>query len=81
MVAFHSAYADAARLRLSAHTLKASLRYFGLVATYERCCRLEELSAAGKLDEAQAIFSGLEAEMERFVSTLAAYSRQGGAPV
>jgi HPt (histidine-containing phosphotransfer) domain-containing protein len=64
------AAADAAGLRLAAHTLKGSLRYFGASPAAEHAQKLESLSTAGNLEGAGDIAAALEEEIETLLSAL-----------
>jgi PAS domain S-box-containing protein len=54
---------DAAALRLSAHTLQGSVRYFGATPAYEHALELEEMGRVGNLEGAEKILAALEKEM------------------
>ena len=43
---------DAKSLRLSAHTLKGALRYFGDIVAYKESCRLEKMGQDNSLIDA-----------------------------
>jgi HPt (histidine-containing phosphotransfer) domain-containing protein len=61
---------DRSQLRLAAHTLKGSVRYFGAEQLFQSAARLEELAKAGKPEEIGAIQHSLEREMEMVVAAL-----------
>ena len=67
-------------VRRQAHTLKTSLRYFGVEAAAELALRMEELgmqaekaSDAALLGEIPALFSQFEPQLTRVIECLAAY--------
>jgi CheY-like chemotaxis protein/HPt (histidine-containing phosphotransfer) domain-containing protein len=53
---------DAAKLRLTAHTLKGTLRYFGSGPAFDHVCRLEEMGSQNRWEEVPALLSALETE-------------------
>ena len=61
---------DAMSVRLSAHTLKGSLRCFGSTAAFEQLLRLERMGREGNLAEAPSILAVLEGEIARIVQAL-----------
>ncbi len=65
--------ADPAALRIAAHTLKGSMRCFGGTGAYEHAFRLEKMGQGGNLENAEAAFADLEAEMARLVPALLDY--------
>jgi HPt (histidine-containing phosphotransfer) domain-containing protein len=67
---------DAVRLRLAAHTLKGSLRYFGKTAAFAQALGVEELARRGDLPAAAAALPQLEAEIERIVLSLSDYLQE-----
>jgi PAS domain S-box-containing protein len=60
-------------LQSAAHTLKGSIRYFGASAAFEHAFFLERLGRDGRLEEAPAVLSEIEIEMERLLLALATY--------
>ncbi len=71
---------DATKLRLWAHTLKGSLRYFGKTPAFDEAYRLEKMGQSGDLREAAAAFQTLDVETGRVVRCLTDYlHRQGPA--
>ncbi len=64
------ASSDAAALRLAAHTLKGSLRYFGKTVACEEVFRLEKTGQDGNLSEAGASLAVLEREILRIIQVL-----------
>jgi Zn-dependent peptidase ImmA (M78 family) len=56
---------DATSLRLSAHTLKGALRYFGEGAAFDLACRLEKSGLEGRTAEADTLLGSLDAEAAR----------------
>jgi two-component system, sensor histidine kinase and response regulator len=80
VAAIHGAVADrdATKLRLTAHTLKGSLRYFGMTPALEAACHLEQMGQDGKLDAAPDACATLETETERMVRSLSRHLREDG---
>jgi two-component system sensor histidine kinase/response regulator len=76
----HSALAegDAARLDLTAHTLKGSLTIFAAKEAATAALRLEALARAGQLDGAGEALAALVEEVERLRPTLVAIARPVG---
>ncbi len=70
---------NAAALRLSAHTLKGSIRYFGPSPAYQRASRLEAMGREGRLENAEEVLTALEGEMAQLTATLLQYGRQNDA--
>jgi two-component system sensor histidine kinase/response regulator len=68
---------DCSAVRIAAHTLKGSMRYFGSSQAYESAFRLEKIGQSGNLENAEEAFAALEAEMARLVPALLDYG-QGG---
>jgi PAS domain S-box-containing protein len=64
---------DSARLQLTAHTLKGSMRYFGANRAIQLAFRLEKMGEDGNLDDAAAALVSLEAEMDRLLRALASH--------
>ena len=63
---------DAAALRLAAHTLKGSVRYFGDTPAFTQSAELEALAGSGNLAAAASIWSGLERDLAELVAVLQA---------
>jgi len=66
---------DAAALRLAAHTLKGSIRYFSPGLAFEQAYRLEMMGEEGNLDDAEETFAALEQEIRRLTPALEDYVR------
>ena len=64
---------DANGLRLAAHTLKGSLRYFGKTPAFEEVLRLETMGLDGSLAESGASLAALESEILRINQVLQQY--------
>jgi signal transduction histidine kinase/DNA-binding response OmpR family regulator len=64
---------DSSALRIAAHTLKGDMRYFGDSQAYEHAFELEKMGQSGNLENAEAAFVTLEAEMARLVPVLLNY--------
>jgi HPt (histidine-containing phosphotransfer) domain-containing protein len=58
-------------LQLTAHTLKGSIRYFGANEASRLAFRLEKIGKDGNLDDAAAVLTSLEVEMDRLLRALA----------
>jgi two-component system, sensor histidine kinase and response regulator len=74
---------DATALRLAAHTLKGSVRYFGAGPAFELSYQLELAAHQGRLDDGPAIIVQLKVAVARITADLAASqapSRQGEDP-
>ncbi len=69
---------DALRLRLAAHTLRGSVRYFGLGPTYEHADALERLAETNDLSEAGPVLALLKNDVDRFTADISGYLRAGG---
>jgi PAS domain S-box-containing protein len=69
------AEADAANLRLSAHTLRGSLRYFGDTPAVEHLSRLETMGQDRNLAGAAATLATLQEEMAEITSAMQRYLR------
>ncbi|MCY2950484.1 MAG: response regulator [Planctomycetota bacterium] len=74
------ASSDAAALRLSAHTLKGSLRYFGQSRVCEELLRLEKMGQDRNLRGAAEVYQMLEPAMRRATQCLQDYLQQRGTP-
>jgi two-component system, sensor histidine kinase and response regulator len=61
---------DAADLQRAAHTLKGCVGNFGASPAYEAAQRVDRLAKEGRLSEAAAAFSDLEAGAERLMAEL-----------
>ena len=66
---------DAEGLRLAAHTLKGSIRYFGEGPAYRLAYRLEMMGRDGQLEGAAGVLAVLAGEMEQLTSHLVDYGR------
>jgi CheY-like chemotaxis protein len=64
------ANSDARALKISAHTLKGSIRYFGPSSAFEHALELERMGERDDLHRAGATVELLEGEMARLISTL-----------
>jgi histidine phosphotransfer protein HptB len=64
--------ADAPALRREAHTVKSMLATFSCAAGTAQALRLEELTAAGRLDGAQRLTDELVATVKRLAAALGA---------
>jgi two-component system, sensor histidine kinase and response regulator len=71
---------DAAALRLAAHTLKGSLRYFGQTPAYEDSLRLEKMGQDHDLRGAAEVYQILELAMKRIFQCLQDYLQKRGKP-
>ncbi len=60
-------------LRLSAHTLKGSVQYFGASRVFELAYRLERMGQEDDLAAAPGVLSGLETELARLTDMLASH--------
>ena len=67
---------DAGALRLAAHTLKGSLRYFGPTPAFGFAMELEKIGQHGDVGPAEDIFARLEPAVSRFSEALAAFVRE-----
>ncbi|MFH1265658.1 MAG: response regulator [Planctomycetota bacterium] len=67
---------DPAALRLAAHTLKGSIRYFGQSAAYQQAYRLEEIGRDGPLEDAGGPLLMLEGEIARLIPILVDYGHR-----
>ncbi len=64
---------DLAALRLSAHTLKGSIRFFAGSRAYATAFEMERLGQLGNLAGAESLFPALQAEMAQLAPSLTAY--------
>jgi CheY-like chemotaxis protein len=66
---------DATALRLAAHTLRGSLRYFGETGACEEAGRLEAMAEDGNLGLVEETWAALESQMRRLTPALSDYVR------
>ncbi len=66
---------DATALRLAAHTLKGSVRYFGQTPAYERAYQLEQMGRSRRLENVREILAVLEGDVARLTEVLLEYGR------
>jgi CheY-like chemotaxis protein/HPt (histidine-containing phosphotransfer) domain-containing protein len=66
------AAADGAALRLAAHRLKGSMRYFGATRAYDQAFILETVGREGRLADAAAPLAVLEGDLTRLTAQLVA---------
>jgi two-component system, sensor histidine kinase and response regulator len=71
---------DCQALRLAAHTLKGSIRYFGAPAMLEPAQRLEALGQANRLEGAAELLPALEQSAQQVMSALRERILQGASP-
>ncbi|HID76413.1 MAG TPA: response regulator, partial [Planctomycetaceae bacterium] len=71
---------DADALKLAAHTLKGSVRYFGGGSAFELAFALETMGKEKRLDEAPEKLARLEQAVHRFLEALQRYPGDDGAP-
>jgi HPt (histidine-containing phosphotransfer) domain-containing protein len=64
--------ADAAKLKLAAHSLRGSIRYFAAGPAHDLTAQLEAMGDDGRVEGAEAVLPTLEAEMEQLVAKLKA---------
>jgi HPt (histidine-containing phosphotransfer) domain-containing protein len=67
---------DAAKLRMSAHTIKSSARDFGALTLNQLCQELEDRGNAGELDDAPQRVAAIETEYRQVQTALAAAAIQ-----
>jgi PAS domain S-box-containing protein len=67
---------DGNKLRLTAHTLKGSVRYFGPGPAFDHVCRLEEIGSQNRWEDAPALLSALETETVRITDALLDHLRK-----
>ncbi|NLX99992.1 MAG: response regulator [Rhodopirellula sp.] len=74
ILSIHEALAggDHQALRLAAHTLKGSIRYFGDTPAYRHALGVEDLAKEDRLPEAGRLVPALEEEMRHFLHALEA---------
>jgi CheY-like chemotaxis protein len=70
---------DAPALRLAAHTLKGSIRYFGQGPAFRLAYQLEQMGRDARLAEAGPTLTALEGEMEQLTSVLVHYGQRSEA--
>ena len=68
---------DRTKLRLSAHTLKGSLRYLGAARVFEEAYRLETMGRDGLLDDASQAVENLDTDMKKVTAILAEHLQHG----
>jgi HPt (histidine-containing phosphotransfer) domain-containing protein len=68
--------ADAAKVRISAHSLKGALLHFGAAAAVDAAKRLESMGRSSALDGAPAVCETLERELTRLKAELSAFSER-----
>ena len=73
------AAAEAVNVRRAAHTLKGSLRYFGVRSAYELAFQLEQAGQTGDLSPSAAIVEPLESALSQVLSELRSFHARGGA--
>ena len=66
---------DPAALRVAAHTLKGSMRYFGASRVFDDAYQLEKMGQNGNLENAEAALTDLDEEMARLTPVLLDYLR------
>ena len=69
---------DAAELRLAAHTLRGSIRYFGSTPAAGHAAALEQFGEENRLDDAETTLAALDEALERLNSALLSYMQSGG---
>ena len=62
-------------VRITAHTLKGSIRHFGETRACDQAAEMEDLAQAGRLKEAAEALATLNAEVGRLVNTLRSWLR------
>jgi CheY-like chemotaxis protein len=67
---------DAAALKLNAHTLHGSIRYFGVSRAGELAYQVEEMADNAQLSNAAEVLPALRREISRLVAALEAYAQQ-----
>jgi CheY-like chemotaxis protein len=66
---------NASALRLNAHTLKGSIRYFGDTPGFRLAYRLEQIGESGTTQGAAEVLAELDASLERLLTLATEYSR------
>ena len=74
------ANSDAQRLRLTAHTLKGSLRCFGAKTAGELVWKIESLAREGNLAPVPDVLASLEAEIHKVYAALRDYLQTPSTP-
>jgi HPt (histidine-containing phosphotransfer) domain-containing protein len=67
---------DAAALKLNAHTLNGTVRYFGKSTAGEIAFQIEQLADNRELTAAAEAFPALQRETSRLMAQLEAYTQQ-----
>jgi HPt (histidine-containing phosphotransfer) domain-containing protein len=67
---------DGTALRVAAHTLKGSLRYFGAGPAFDDAFHLEKLGQAQDLSEARPIFDRLSRQVEQLLPRLSRWPEE-----
>ena len=57
-------------IAMTAHTLKATVRFFGPGPAFDHVCRLEEMGSQNRWEEVPALLSALETEAARITAAL-----------
>jgi CheY-like chemotaxis protein len=70
---------NAKSLKIAAHTLKGTVRYFGDVPLYGLALRMETLASEGKLDEAGRDLEAIRVELDRVHADLSDFAEGPGA--
>jgi HPt (histidine-containing phosphotransfer) domain-containing protein len=70
---------DAVQLRLSAHTLKGALRYFGETPAFTAAQSLEKMGCAADFDNAAAACDRLDAALADAIGSMYDYLQKGAA--
>ena len=72
-----AAAGDFPALRLAAHTLKGSVRYFGAQPVLEAALRLEAMGQVGNLEGADEVFSVLDCAARQLLAALTEHAFSG----
>jgi PAS domain S-box-containing protein len=67
---------DSAKLRLAAHTLKGTLRYFGASGSFAHAGQLEAMAQQGDMSQAHSVLADLEVEIAPVIAALSAFLRE-----
>jgi len=67
---------DAAKVRITAHTIKGAVSHFGAQDAYEAAHQLEQMGKGGQLQDAPAACAALERALQRLQSALQAICEQ-----
>ena len=70
---------DPGALRVAAHALKGSIRYFGTGSAYRIAYQLEAMARDARLEKAEESLATLEGEVARLMPVLLEYSRRHSA--